>query len=477
MNTRHAFSTSIAWMLLGIAAHASPPAHAPPSLPRPATPPSSTGVIARLIASAAPGGTVEIAPGIYNERLRIDRPVVLIGQPGAILDGQGSGDIVEISAPGVTLRGFTIRNTGDDLDSENVAVRVLAPDVLIEDNTIENALFGIDLREAPRAVIRRNRIGGKALDIARRGDPLRLWRADDSLVEHNTILQGRDAILWYSNRVRVLNNTVDSSRYGLHLMFCDDVRIEANTLRQNSVGIYLMYSAGVELRANHLDRNRGPSGYGIGLKETDRFNVQGNLITGNRVGVYIDGSPFTGAQPGRFSGNTFGGNDIGMTFLPSARNNEITENNFVDNLEQIRVAGRGDLSANRFWSGDRGNFWSDYTGYDQNADGVGDFVHESQTLFDSMLDTEPRLRLLMFSPAHQAVELVGRALPTVRPEPKFVDEVPLMRPLAFPQVPAPRRTPFGFAIVATALGGLAAALLFAARTPAFDHAPSPGGAA
>lgn len=418
---------------------------------RPA-PGAPLGQIGRLIAAAADGATIEIPAGIYREQLRIDRPVTLSGQPGAIIDGGGAGDIIEITAPDVTIRGFTIRNTGIDLDQENAAIRALAPRAIIENNTLEDILFGIDLKAAPDSIVRGNRIGGKKLDIARRGDGLRLWRSDNTLVEDNVIHDGRDAILWYSTGVTIRGNTSYDCRYGLHLMFSDEVTIEGNRLEGNSVGVYLMYSAGVEIRGNQLLRNRGPSGYGIGLKETDRFTVEENVIAANRVGVYIDGSPFTTAQPGVFAANTIAFNDIGFTFLPSARGNEIAGNNFIDNIEQIAVAGRGDLSANAFWKGDRGNYWSDYTGYDENRDGVGDFVHESLTLFENMMDREPALRLFLFSPAQQAIEFVGRVLPAVRPEPKFIDEVPLMAPVAVQgAVPAPG--------AARALGATGAGLL------------------
>ena len=398
---------------------------------------AQTGEIGRMLAAAADGAVVEVPAGMYREHLRITRPVTLIGRPGAIIDGCGSGDIVEIAAPDVTLKGFVIRNTGIDLDRENAAVRVLAPRAVIENNTLEDILFGIDLRESPGSIVRGNRIGGKNLDIARRGDGLRLWRADNTLVEGNSIHDGRDAILWYSKGVTIRGNTSDNCRYGLHLMYSDEVTIEDNRLERNSVGIYLMYSAGVQLRKNLLVSNRGPSGYGIGLKETDRFVVEDNILTGNRVGVYIDGSPFTARMPGTFRRNTLACNDVGVTFLPSAKNNEFVDNNFVDNIDQVSVAGRGNLNANRFWIGERGNYWSDYTGYDQNQDGIGDFVHESQTLFENMMDKEPKLRLFLFSPAQQAVEFVGRAVPAVRPEAKFTDEVPLMRPVSIGRAVAP----------------------------------------
>jgi nitrous oxidase accessory protein len=387
------------------------------------------GEISRLLREAAAGATVRVPAGVYHEHLRIDRPVTLIADGEVVIDGGGRGDIVEIAAPDVTFRGFTVRNTGIDLDKENAAIRAVAPRARIEDNVLEDILFGIDLREAPGSVVRGNRIGGKDLDIARRGDGLRLWRSDGTLVEGNTIHDGRDSILWYSKGVTVRGNVGRDCRYGLHLMFSDDVVITENEFSGNSVGIYLMYSTGVDVSRNRLFRNRGPSGYGLGLKETDRFEVRDNLMVANRAGVYIDGSPFTRARPGLFEGNTFASNDVGIVFLPSARGNELVGNNFVDNIDQVVVSGRGNLEANRFWRGDAGNFWSDYTGYDADGDGIGDFVHESATLFENLMDRQPSLRLFLFSPAQQAIEFVGRAVPAVRPEPRFVDEVPLMRPV------------------------------------------------
>lgn len=444
------------------------PDHGSPESPRTsrqhAATPIALGQIGTMIAAAADGDTIQIAPGIYREHVRIDKSITLVGTGQPIIDGDASGDIIEITAPGVTVRGFTIRNTGIDLDKENAAIRVLAPHAVIEDNTLEDILFGIDAREAPDCTIRRNHIGGKKLDIARRGDGLRLWRSNNAIVEDNDIHDGRDSIVWYSTNVTVRNNHAHDCRYGLHLMFADRVTIEANEFTANSVGIYLMYSTGVEIRHNRLIRNRGPSGYGIGLKEADQFSVLDNLITQNRVGVYIDGSPFTDSKPGQFTRNTIAYNDIGFTFLPSAKGNELTENNFIDNIDQVAVAGRGQLGANRFWKGERGNFWSDYTGYDQNSDGVGDFVHESQTLFENIMEREPNLRLFLFSPAQQAVEFVGRALPSVRPEPKFTDEVPLMRPALMEwDAPGHRRPTGTLAATGAALIGLGTGIVTLAR--------------
>jgi nitrous oxidase accessory protein len=388
-------------------------------------------VLKARVAAAAPGDTVEVEPGTYVGHLVIDRSVKLVAHVGArrpVLDAGGRGDVVEIKAENVELRGFVVQRTGIDLDGENVGVRVLAAGAVIEDNEFRDVLFGIDCKSAPRCTIRHNVIGGKNLNIARRGDAIRLWRSDDTLIEGNTMRDGRDALLWYSKGVVVRNNIAERCRYGLHLMYSNEVTIEGNTLTSNSVGVYFMYSSGVKLHDNRILRNRGPSGYGIGLKDTDGFEIQNNLLAGNRVGIYIDNSPVVKTPGVLIAHNTLSVNDVGMQFLPSVKGNTLTQNDFLDNIEQVSILGRGELTGNEFQIAGRGNFWSDYSGYDINGDGVGESEYESHHLFESLIDREPTLRLLLFSPAEQAIEFVGRALPAVEPETRFSDPAPLVRP-------------------------------------------------
>jgi len=382
---------------------------------------------------AAPGETIEVGPDLSFSPIRVDKSVRLVAKGRVVIDGGGVGDVVVISAPNVEFRGFTVVRSGSDLDTEDCGIRVLAGGATIEDNTLDDVLFGIDLKSAPDSVVRGNKIGAKRLDEARRGDGLRLWRSDRALIERNHIIEGRDAILWYSTDVTVRDNLIERSRYGIHLMYSHKVVMERNTVRHNSVGVYFMYSHSLELRENRLEFNRGPSGYGLGLKETDRFVIESNLFVGNRAGIYIDGSPFTRAAPGMFRHNTIAWNDIGIALLPAVRGNVFTENNFIDNMEQVAVLGRGELRGNDFALDDRGNHWSDYTGYDRDRDGLGDYDHESSRYFESLMDREPKLRLFLLGPAEQAVEFVARALPSIRPEPKFYDPAPLMEAVPVPQ--------------------------------------------
>lgn len=419
------------------------------------------------IDAAAPGATIIVPAGTYRP-IRVDKPITLVGDGMPVIDGGGHGDVIILAAASpITIRGFVIRGSGDDLDKESTGVRVLKCETIIEDCRFEDVLFAIDLKEAKNCVIRNNHIGSKPLDIARRGDVIRLFRADNCLIENNVIEDGRDALLWYSNNVTVRGNVSRRNRYGFHAMYSNDVLFEHNLLIDNSVGIYLMYGKGFVLRNNQIIRNRGVSGYGIGFKEVDKYEVSDNVLSGNRVGMYIDGSPLR-RKPGSatFERNTVSCNDVGMMLLPSVKGNRITGNNFVDNFEQIGVMGRGTVEQNEFAHEGRGNYWNDYGGYDATHDGIGDQPYAPNTLFENLIDREPKLRLMLFSPAHDAIDFIGRALPAIRAPAKFRDNSPLTSPAVLNTGPR-HGNARSFSWIALLLGGVAAMIsVFGSELPA-----------
>ncbi|MBP6789186.1 MAG: nitrous oxide reductase family maturation protein NosD, partial [Candidatus Promineofilum sp.] len=353
--------------------------------------------LAEAIAAAAPGDTIEVTGGVFNGNLVVDRSLTLIGLDGATLDGGGVGTVLRLEAPDTTVRGFIVQNSGDSLDREDSGIIAAAPGALVEDNRLVNVLFGIYINAASGTTVRGNTIEGQDLDIARRGDLIRLWDSDDVLIENNTTRRGRDAVLWYSERMTLRGNDFSHGRYGLHFMYCDDAIIEGNRLTYNSVGAYLMYGRRMTLRDNLIAFNRGPSGYGIGLKDMDDSVVTGNRFLDNRVGAFVDGSPRELNSTGIFRGNLFAYNDIAMEMLPSVRHNLISDNSFVENEQQVVVAGGGQLRDNEWTVGDRGNYWSDYAGYDVDGDDQGEIAYRSQRLLDDLLGRRPELRLFIYS--------------------------------------------------------------------------------
>lgn len=415
------------------------------------------------IADASPGSTIVLPPGIHRGTLVVDRPLHIRADGLVILDGDHRGDVLRITAPDVTIEGLVIRGSGRSVDRDNHGVLVLAPRCTIVDNRLEDVLFGIGLQEASDSVIRNNRIQGADLHIARRGDGIRLWSSHDTTVESNHVERVRDLVVWYSDRVTIRDNTVVGSRYGLHFMYCHDNVLEENVLRNNSVGAFLMYSRQLTVRRNILATSRGPSGYGLGLKDIQGVVVAHNVFAGNRIGAYIDNPPVTLPVRDRYEGNLFVSNDIGILFQPTTRFTVFTANSLIENGQQVALTGGGELRDNHFSEDGRGNFWSDYRGVDRSGDGIGDAPYLAESLWDSLVDREPILRLFLHTPMQQAVELAARAFPVVRPRPLLSDDAPLMRPVLTALPAPPPRATGGTRVLAAVLLLLSAMALSAGR--------------
>ena len=429
--------------------------------------------ISQALASARPGDRIEVRSGVYAGPLTIDQSVTLYGVDNPVIDGGGKGTVVTITAPGVWLEGFVIRNSGDSLDREDAGVVVLqAPRTVITGNRIENALFGVYVKNAPATQVLKNEIFGKELALPRRGDALRIWQSPRSVIAYNTVRDGRDCILWFSDNSIVRQNDIRGGRYGLHLMYDNDVLIEENILADNHVGAFLMYSRRITLRGNRFQNNRGPSGYGVGLKDMDRVIGKDNLFISNHIGLYLDNSPWSIDEYDLFQRNVFAYNDIGISFQPSVQRNIFTENTFLENMEQVAIRGGEILKGNTWTVDNRGNFWSDYAGYDVNGDGLGDLPYQPRSLFENLMDQQPALRLFLMSPAQQAIELATRAFPILQPAPKFTDTAPLMTPVL--SVIIPFATPSPWPMVRLA-GGMLVLVLILFAGLSLDRIPGVGG--
>ncbi|MFZ1753864.1 MAG: nitrous oxide reductase family maturation protein NosD [Caldilineaceae bacterium] len=420
--------------------------------------------LAAAMAAAQPGAVIDVPAGVYYGDLSVDKPLHLRGEIAAdgsrpIIDGQGQGTVVVITAPDVILENFVIRNSGNVIDKEDGGITVeKAGGVQLLNNRLEDVLYGIRGIDAHRLVIRGNYITGKELDIARRGDGLRLWQSEECLVEGNTVERVRDAIFWFSDGTTVRGNTFHDNRYGVHMMYTDGMTIEDNFMLGNSVGAYLMYSKNVLIQRNTFQQNRGPSGYGTALKDMDGVTVQDNYYLDNRVGLFFDNSPGNVDISHPIERNVLAFNDIGVLMMPAIKRNILRENTFLDNLEQVGVKGGGsnpgDELGGNSWDG---NYWSDYVGYDATGEGVGDIAYHAESLFENIADRQPNLRLFFFSPAQQAIDFAAKAFPVIKPKPKLTDEVPIISPVlpaALPQT-APFQSRMGWLAAGLLAGALA----------------------
>ena len=392
--------------------------------------PGDYRTIATALAAAAPYDTVRVSRGRYHERLVIAKPIVLIGDPGAVIDGRRGGTVVTIGADSVTLQGFVLRASGRSLERDEAVVKVVrARGVRVLDNVIDDPLHGIYLLEAHGVEIRDNRITGAAdLIESSRGNGVHLFNSSGNRITGNIVRGTRDGIYFsFAGHNTVVENDVAQVRYGLHYMYSDDNTFERNMFTRNAAGAAIMFSKRITFRENVFADHTGYRAYGILLQTAEQVLAERNRIEGNLTGLFLDG-----AMGDIFRDNVIAGNGVGIDLIASAEDNTCTGNVIVDNRVAVRkVLG---TSENRWSSGGRGNFWGDRAVFDLDGDGIGDRPFRVGDAYATLAATRPALDLFTGTLAARALAWADEAFP-VFDMPRVEDPHPLVRR---PGIPAPR---------------------------------------
>ena len=235
--------------------------------------------IQAAINNASNGDVIFVQEGTYFENVVVNKTVSLVGEnkETTVIDGNGTGVTVRITAENVTIKSLTIRGGGSDVYESGVFIGTVSSN--ITDNIIlENGLFGICLNYSSNCFIARNVIKQNGFD---------------GIVLYNS----------FSNAF--LTNTVTDNKFGFHLYSSHQNRISNNTLTENSLGgISLVSSTNNSLINNELMEN---TGYAIILD----YSSDNNTVEENRI-TLTEGF---GLTIGSCSNNTF-------------RNNAMTKNTY-----------------------------------------------------------------------------------------------------------------------------------------------------
>ncbi len=389
----------------------------------------------QAIDAAAPGAVITLRDGLYRGPVAIGKPLRLWGPPGAVLRAS-EGSTVRVLANDVALEGFTIEGGGQRFDLMEGGVHLQGRDLRLEGVTVRDALFGILVEKCTRAIVRGNTVVGTGLPaMGLRGDGIRLWETNDSLVEGNTVTDSRDMVVWYSSRNRLVDNTVTRSRYGTHFMYSHENVVEDSRYVENEVGVFVMYSRDITLRRNLLARSGGAAGIGIGLKEAGNITAEDNWLLANTTGLYVDNSPLDPSHENRYRRNVVRFAEAAIALHSTVKRSEFTDNQFRDNGAVVRVGGQGDALGCTFTR----NYYDTYQGYDLDGDGSGDVPFEFRRLSTQIEGRYPELALLHGAPAMTMVDLVGEVLPLFTPRQLLRDETPRLRPLAMVWTPEATR--------------------------------------
>ncbi len=387
-----------------------------------------------VVATAAPGAVLSVAAGVHHVHLVLDQPMTLDGRPGAILDGDGLGDVVRIRTAGVTLRNLTIRNSGRDLTAMNAGIYVEkgVDGAVIENNRIQDILFGVYLDGPQHVQVIGNVITGIAeLRVPDRGDGIHLWNDAWCVIKGNDVSGTRDGIYDYvSHDDLIADNHIHEVRYGVHQMYTKRETLQGNISSNNVAGMALMSSDHMHVVDNHMFND---SSYGILFNYVTYSDIRGNEmhdITGSPGGdnQVVDGGEgkalfVYNSEFNRIHGNLLADSPIGIHVTAGSQDNHVYDNAFLNNRTQVKYV----QNVAEEWSLDgKGNYWSNYLGWDLDGDGIGDVPYRPNDGVDVLFWKYPSAGVLMSSPSILLLRYVQRAFPVFTP-PSVQDTHPLMR--------------------------------------------------
>lgn len=386
--------------------------------------------------AAAVGATLAVQAGKYEGNLVIAKPLTLKGERGTVLDGAGRGDVIRVKAPDVTIQGLTIRNSGKNLTDMNAGIfaEKAAEGLSVIDNRFDNIAFGIWLDGCRAPHILDNRIhGAPSIRSQDRGNGVHLYAVHEGLVRGNEIWETRDGIyIDTSQNNRLEANFMHDLRYGVHYMYSYHNEVIGNHTRHTRTGYALMQSKYLTVTDNISESDLN---YGMLMNYIIYSEIVGNRIVGTRKGrAYVTGGEDVAGADGkalfiynsqfnRIHDNVLEDADIGIHLTAGSEDNEIYRNAFIGNQVQVKYV----ATREQEWSEDGvGNFWSDYLGWDMNADGIGDKPYEPNDAVDKLLWRYPMARVLMSSPAIETLRWVQKQFPVFKPQ-GVQDSYPLMQ--------------------------------------------------
>jgi parallel beta-helix repeat protein len=195
--------------------------------------------IQRGIDAANPGDTIFVLNGSYNENIVIDLPINLLGENNnnTIIDGRGTGNVIKINADGVTIKGFTIQNSGPIFP--NAGINISSDNNYISDNIILNNYYGITIH--------------------------------------------------YSSVNNIIKNTIHNNNHcGIYMSWSVNNNISENSIQNhtyNGIGVY--DSSNNTIVENNLSHNEY---CGINIRQSSFNTIMGNNFTANNIGIHVPSS-------------------------------------------------------------------------------------------------------------------------------------------------------------------------------------------
>ena len=387
--------------------------------------------------ASADGDMVKLSAGRYVGNFVINHQLTLSGEEGAIIDADGQGNALLLKNSNITIENLVIENWGHNLTDENSGIysATKAENITIKNNKLTGDGFGIWLHKINHAKVINNTVQGNInIRSADRGNGIQISSIENAHILANETSGVRDGIYVIASKNNVIEgNTMHHLRYGIHYMYSYDNSVINNTAYSTRAGYALMSSRRLIIKGN---KTTDSEDYGFLLNFITESTFENNDIKDvwtkpeNKVlgrdgkGLFVYNSGYNTIKNNRVDTA-----EIGIHLTAGSENIKIYGNSFINNPVQVKYVS----NKKQEWSFEgRGNYWSNYLGWDMNGDNIGDVIFEPNDGIDQLIWQYPEMKMIMDSPVVLILRWIQKEFPVLKP-PGVKDSFPLMQPSAAPK--------------------------------------------
>ncbi len=375
------------------------------------------------------GDTIFVYNGTYYENVVVNKSVSLIGEnrETAIIDGNGTGHVVHVTANNTIISNFTIQNSGHNKFDRGICIQNSFNSSIYNNKVKNNNWEGIHITQSSYCILRNNNItdseywnfgvtGGNfehyihdidssntvngkpihylineknlAVNPSTYGNVayLALVNSTNITVEDLNLRDNFHGVLFaYTSNSLIKNVSVTHTHDAILIHGCSNVSVSGNIANNNwhtSVRLYHSFNCSVS-RNTAIDNEN----IGIWLEEgSPNCSISENTVKYQRWGIWVTSSSDNCSVYGNIvtnnwysgiwievsncilKGNTISNNGLpgwgdGLRIKEYCKNTMVYHNNFINNINQHL----GGVGVNTTWDNgypSGGNYWSDYTGVD-----------------------------------------------------------------------------------------------------------------
>jgi len=377
------------------------------------------------IDSSSPYSTIKLSNNTYFGSIIINKPLTILGlSDKVIIDGEGSGTVVTINSSDVVLKNLSIINSGGRMDELDSAIAMNnVENCEIDSCAILDCLYGIDMNIVKNSKITNNYISSKDIDISLRGNALKLYYTTNTILKNNVIDKSRDVTLNYSHDNNFTNNTFTNNRFATHLSMSHRNIFDSNTYKHNSVSMMFMGAMDTLVVNNSIKSSDGAAGIGVVIGHISNFRFEKNRVKFNAKGIYIDSKEKAKGMKRYINYNEISYNGEAIHFHAGIKDNTITHNRIVGNIDDVVKDIEGHFSDSNIVEY---NYWDRYAGFDRDNDNIGDSPHAIYQYADQLWHYNNKVKFFYGSPIMSLLNFLANLAPFVEPNLLLVDSKPIV---------------------------------------------------